>query len=385
MPLLPTVGNDSNDLSCWTNYTISLSYNQGRPSRRTDSAVTDEDGKGDPVTRDVSGSLLWCSPLRAQFSPVEGDQKSYPSGSRHPSNKIPNDQNNTEAFKSFGDDAGNFSDEAISADGEEVKIRCHLEAEGATDRIDVDVQKISFRTVDKENKSKDQERKYKLSLVLSDGATDGVLYTKKDNDVGSALKASTKFGFTYNVRTELNTPRAPTNHSHGEECEHVRTSLGGIAVDWLPIQLPPIDDNVHGPLSLASPSTIKFLGPSCYIERAPFKAKLMAFPASPKVAVPFEVKYCIKNQTSYHQKLTLSMSEAHPGDVLDASDTVLVSGFVNGEVQLAPSESRVLCYSALVMRAGKTPMPALNISSQRYRSWVINDGQEKPRYFYVMP
>uniref|UniRef100_A0A7S0ADA9 Uncharacterized protein n=1 Tax=Minutocellus polymorphus TaxID=265543 RepID=A0A7S0ADA9_9STRA len=111
----------------------------------------------------------------------------------------------------------------------------------------------------------------------------------------------------------------------------------------------------------------------------------MTFPASPKVAVPFDVKYCIKNQTPYHQKLNLSMSEAHPGDNLDASDTVLVSGFVNGEVQLGPSESRLLCYSALAMRAGKTPMPALNISSQRYRSWVINDGQEKPRYFYVMP
>ena len=264
-------------------------------------------------------------------------------------------------------------------------MRCHLEADDAKDRLAVDIQKISFRTTDKENKSKDQERKYKLSLVSGDGATDGILYTKKDGDVSSVLKASTKFGFTYNVRTELNTPETPTGHNHNEQCEYVRTSLGIIAVDWLPIKLPPIDDNVHGPLPLAIPSTIKFLGPSCYIEKAPFRAKLMAFPASPKVAVPFEVKYCIKNQTPYHQKLSLSMSEAHPGDNLDASDTVLVSGFVNGEVQLAPSESRILCYSALAMRAGKTPMPALNISSQRYRSWVINDGREKPRYFYVMP
>lgn len=385
MPLLPKVGNDSDDLSCWTNYTISLSYNQGRPNRRTDTAITDEDGKGDPVARNVSGSLLWSSPLSAQFSPVQGDQKAYPSGSRHPSNKTPDvDPDSNDSFKSFGGSIDDISGEAVATDGEEVKIRCHLEADDAKDGLAVNIHQISFRTSDKENKSKDQERKYKLSLVVGDGETDGagVLYAKKDDEVSSMLKAETKFGFVYNVKTELK--KAPS-HNQTEECEYVRTSLGLIAVDWTPIKLPPIDGNIHGPLSLDTPSTIKFLGPSCYIERAPFRAKLMTFPASPKVAFPFEVKYCIKNQTPYHQKLTLSMSEVHPGDNLDVSDTVLVSGFVNGELQLGPSESRILCYSALAMRAGKTPMPALNVASQRYRSWVINDGQENPRYFYVMP
>lgn len=240
-----------------------------------------------------------------------------------------------------------------------------------------------FLCLQSPTKDDDQERKYKLSLVSREGAAGGTLYSKRAGGISHMLQRGSRLGVTYNVLTTLN-PSTPISQ-RSDECDHVRTSLGVIAVDWAPIKLPSVYDNVHGPLPLLNPSTIKFLGPSCYIEKAPFEAKLMSFPASPKVAVPFEVKYCIKNQTPYHQKLSLFMSEAPPGDSVDVSDTVLVSGFVNGEVQLAPSESRVLCYSALAMRAGKTPMPALSVSSLRYKSWVINDGQDKPRHFFVLP
>mmetsp|Transcript_8611 Transcript_8611/g.17542 ORF Transcript_8611/g.17542 Transcript_8611/m.17542 type:complete len:275 (-) Transcript_8611:208-1032(-) len=233
-------------------------------------------------------------------------------------------------------------------------------------------------------KDKNQDRKYKLSLVSTEGATDGTLYSKRTGDASQVLQQGSRLGVTYNVLASLSSPDL-ANSKRSDECDHVRTSLGVVTAEWAPIKLPSIDYNVHGPLPLLNPSKIKFLGPSCYIERAPFEAKLMSFPDSPKVAVPFEVKYSIKNQTLYDQKLSLLMSEARPGDNVDASDTVLVSGFVCGEVQLAPLESRVLCYSALAMRSGKTPMPALSVSSLRYKSWVINDGQDKPHHFYVLP
>ena len=233
-------------------------------------------------------------------------------------------------------------------------------------------------------KEEEQERHCKLSLISTASATDSTLYSKRDGDASHLLQQGSTLGVMYNVLAKLSPPDL-VNSERRDEFDHVRTFLGGVAVEWAPITLPAIDDNIHGPLPLLNPSRIRFRGPRCYVERAPFEAKLLFFPDFPKVAVPFEVKYCIKNQTPYSQKLSLFMSEAHPSDNVDASDTVLVSGFVSGEVQLAPSESRVLCYSALAMRAGKTPMPALSVSSLRYKSWVINDGQDKPRHFYVLP
>ena len=240
-------------------------------------------------------------------------------------------------------------------------------------------------------------------------ASDGVLFAKEGDDLCiNVLKEGSRFGLSYSVQANL-------SHSSGSATEnegnYVRTSLGVLSIDFIPVSLDLPSDALpwmqkklsqstsaesreseainlsHGPLPMLRPSTIKFFGPLCYIEKSPFEAKLTSFPTVPKVAVPFEIIYCITNKTAFHQILKLTMREASAEDhgAHHASNSVLVSGLVNGEINLAPLESRVLSYSALAVRAGKIPMPALAVSSTRHKSWVINDGPHNPRFIFILP
>ena len=178
----------------------------------------------------------------------------------------------------------------------------------------------------------------------------------------------------------------------------VSTRLGVIWVDWYPVSIPlPVDIShgaadlkrldSHGPLRLAEPTTLKFRGPPCYIENAPFETVLESLPASPRVATPFEMSYRISNKTAMQQKVSVLMSdlssdERERGNV---SEGVLVSGLIHGEITLAPFETQTLSYTALATKAGKTTMPALSISSDRYKTWLIKDQQQGSREIFVMP
>ena len=80
--------------------------------------------------------------------------------------------------------------------------------------------------------------------------------------------------------------------------------VGIVAVDWLPQEIALPDEvstqvgqevKAHGPLALLSPATVKFRGPMCYIEKAPFSTTFKCSPPVPIVSVPFEVKYSITN------------------------------------------------------------------------------------------
>lgn len=174
--------------------------------------------------------------------------------------------------------------------------------------------------------------------------------------------------------------------------------LGVIWADWQPVIIP-LPENIshlgpeiervgsHGPLRLSDPSTLKFRGPPCYIENAPFETVLESLPPSPRVATPFEMSYRIANKTGMQQKLTVLMRD-HASDDRErssVSEGVLVSGLINGDIILGPFETQTLCYTALATKAGKTTMPALSISSDRYKTWLVKDQMEGSREIFVMP
>jgi hypothetical protein len=173
----------------------------------------------------------------------------------------------------------------------------------------------------------------------------------------------------------------------------VSTSLGVVSVDWIPtpLELPKevtaggsIDSvDAHGPLSLTTPCTCRFMGPPCYIENAPFETIVEGLPSSPRVAVPFDVTYRIKNKTSIDQKLKVFLKNSAPES--QDSDGFLVSGLVNGEVSLGPLESHTLSYIILATRTGTIPMPNLCISSDRYNTWIVDDSTSRRRSVFVLP
>jgi hypothetical protein len=63
----------------------------------------------------------------------------------------------------------------------------------------------------------------------------------------------------------------------------------------------------------------------------------------------------------------------------NVSEGFLVSGQDNGDIIVSPFESQTLSYTALAMKAGKTNMSALSISSDRYKMWLVKDKHEDGR------
>jgi hypothetical protein len=214
----------------------------------------------------------------------------------------------------------------------------------------------------------------------------GVLFTPKENDSSRILSNGSRFCLTYSVK-----PLVKDQYIKGS----VSTRLGVIWVDWYPVSVPLPEDipqsdieslNSHGPLRLSEPPTLKFRGPPCYIEDAPFETVLESLPPSPRVAIPFEMSYRISNKTGMQQKLSILMSDqSDDRERSNVSEGVLVSGLVNGDIILSPFESQTLSYTALATKAGKTTMPALSISSDRYKTWLVKDKHEGSREIFVLP
>lgn len=86
----------------------------------------------------------------------------------------------------------------------------------------------------------------------------------------------------------------------------------------------------------------------------------------------------LTNKTTLQQRIKVSMIETE-----GTSNGILVSGIINGEFVLGPMEDKVLRYSLLVTKIGKTVLPALSVSSLRYNSWIIRSGEEDS--IYVLP
>ncbi len=136
--------------------------------------------------------------------------------------------------------------------------------------------------------------------------------------------------------------------------------------------------NNHGPLPLEGLPPLKRTGPIVYVEATPFEASFSTIPSIPKVAAPFEVRYSLTNKTELQQRIKVSMVETE-----GTSNGMLVSGVINGEIVLGPMESKVLRYSLLVTKVGKTILPTLNVSCLRYNSWIIRGGEKDS--VYVLP
>jgi hypothetical protein len=213
---------------------------------------------------------------------------------------------------------------------------------------------------------------------------EGLLYQADVQDPCRKLQMGSKFSLAWTTEVSMK-----TDYLKGS----VSTSLGVISVDWIPtpLELPKevtaggsIDSvGAHGPLSLTTPCTCRFMGPPCYIENAPFETMVDGLSSSPRVAVPFDVTYRIKNKTSIDQKLKvfLNNSAAESED----SDGFLVSGLVNGEVSLGPLESHTLSYTMLATRTGAIPMPKFCISSDRYNTRIVGDSASSRRAVFVLP
>ena len=153
LPLQPTIGSTSfddvgkstegsGDMSCWTNFSVNITYHQNRPHQ--------PEGEEDLVTREFQGSVVWTPPIRAMFAVPKGPQKAYPSGSCHPSNLIskgmglsPTSEPHLEADATRPtSEAG--GDEAAAIDGEDVRVRCTLQAEGAAHGLAVKLERVLF-------------------------------------------------------------------------------------------------------------------------------------------------------------------------------------------------------------------------------------------------
>ena len=209
----------------------------------------------------------------------------------------------------------------------------------------------------------------------------GVLYKPSRDDPCRILSEGTKFSIGYTVQ-----PLMKTDYKSSS----VSSTLGALLVGWLATALDLPDEakghsgtlgaiTSHGPLALDDPSKIRFTGPPCSIERAPFEVTLQTMPSTVRVAVPFEVDYCIKNNTNLHQTMQIRMIKE------GKLDGLLLSGLVNGEISLAPYEVQFHSYTVLAIRAGEICFPGLQVSSLRYKSWVINKETTPKNFIYVNP
>ena len=229
-------------------------------------------------------------------------------------------------------------------------------------------------------KGDDAESTCNLKVSSTSEATDsGLLFQAQSDDPSRWLRKQSKLAFVYSVRADMKNEKRSSTFT-----------LGVVAVDWLPkkMELPKEvtqqigeEDKAHGPLALQSPATVKFLGPMCYIEKAPFKSSFKCSPSVPQVSIPFEVTYTITNVTNTHQQLAVVLD----GIQKEHKEDVLVCGLVNGALRLAPFETQMLSYIALGTRPGMATLPNVCVSSSRYNSWVVNEREGNSQRLFINP
>eukprot|EP00957_Ditylum_brightwellii_P014321 1078080-Ditylum_brightwellii.AAC.1 len=135
-----TASSSQEEIPVKTSFEVSVVYNQIREN--SDSLS----GHGDPVIQHFRGSVVWCAPIGATFSIVEGVQKSYPSGSCHLSNIISKGPISATSQKSLTkiDSFNEMTSEVASTDGEVIKIRCSLQADEAANSLAAEIRNVSF-------------------------------------------------------------------------------------------------------------------------------------------------------------------------------------------------------------------------------------------------
>jgi hypothetical protein len=215
--------------------------------------------------------------------------------------------------------------------------------------------------------------------TVVDSDTIDVVYLAAPNDPCRILSAGSVLSVSYSVLARVN---------DGFKKGGVSGNLGALLVDWIPsgtelpydhtaFNIPGGESIYHGPLAIGRPLTIRFPGPPCYIECAPFETELQNIVSIPRIAVPFEMTYCIGNKTAIHQTLFIR--------IVDSPAELLLSGLVNGEVNLAPLEKKIFSYTVVPTRPGSTCLPALCVSSSRHNAWVVKEDAAQQRSIFVLP
>ncbi|KAL7546228.1 hypothetical protein ACHAWF_009563 [Thalassiosira exigua] len=341
---------------CSTTYEAIVTYRQVR----TGKGRTKQCERGDEVTVVHCWSLTWVLPFAADFSLTNGPGKPYPGGIQHASNMV---------TRSLQEPLSLSGKELIAADGEYVLMRCSLEAMGFGSNVAASIVRVTNET------EVDPSRK--------------VLYSSDSRLFMNQVRQGSKLSLSYSVLA-----RRDVESGNGGEAN----SLGIISVDWKPSHLPlpdmaltDIADGIlddfgatHGPLCLPDLTPMVFYGPQCQVLTAPFRAKLLKCPSTPKVGTPFCVSYQVTNRTAKSQTLILELNDA-PNDRSASEPHLLGAGVVKKEMQMAPFEEKTFSFTFLSMAAGKVLRPPLTVSSGRHQTWVINETLMSTRHLFVMP
>jgi len=346
---------------CITNFLVTIKYSQIRPNQCGSSK------DGDVVVQEYRGSATWCSPINADVSFLPAMKKVLPSGNRHQSNSVSN--------------TGSVNDDSAILSGGKALLRCTLAASDAINNLGVVLKNVAFET------NGGEETKCNVELVpfgKGHSTQSNLLYSPESNAFCRNLNAGTKVNVAYAVRATV----ASDNVHPATEESIINARLGAVSVSWspVPLQLPdptyfiPKDEygENYGPLRLQQVMPVKQRGPTCYIEVTPFEATFKTIPPMPKVGSPFEVRYEISNKTNLHQRLRVLMNDS---DAIVSSNSMLVSGVINGEIVLGPLEKKILSYSLLVTKVGKITIPAFDVSSVRYNTWVIHHRSSMDKVF----
>lgn len=109
---------------CKTNFLVTISYNQMRPTQ------CEASKDGDLVLQEYRGSVIWCSPVRANISFLSTATKVFPCGIRHPGNAV----GNTSAIN---------DSTAVTSSGKAF-LRCTIEASEARNNLAVILKTVKF-------------------------------------------------------------------------------------------------------------------------------------------------------------------------------------------------------------------------------------------------
>jgi len=341
---VPKAVDNSDDPSC------------AEPEEKVDDEKTTEPAF-EEVSLEFTGSVVWGNALKASFRP--GASKACPSGSRSQFNSV------SRASRPTGDSTAEFMS---LVEGNSATARCSFQADNAVEGLKTEILGIRFEDVDSSSQSP-------VSFSLLSRTSNNQLYTPEPGDPCRVLSIGSKLSIAYTVRPHITTAE-PEAGSEG-----IKSTFGTILVDWKPSSLP-LPDGVrlesdvsssgirgHGPLRLQTPSTTRFSGPACVIESSPFEAIVQSTAAQPRMGTPFVVNYRVKNKTNVHQNVSVRVTGPTPHH----NDGLVFSGTTNGELSLAPSEMKTISYTILATRVGTVRLPSLEVSSQRYQSWIIKE------------
>lgn len=118
--------------TCSTSYEVIFTYRQVQFGKGTDRT----DHPGDNVMVMISGLIEWIPPFAAEFYPCNGPMKPFPCGIQHSSNM---------RLQSSPEPTSAMSTELIAADGDSIRMRCSLEANGIGSNVAATILRVTTK------------------------------------------------------------------------------------------------------------------------------------------------------------------------------------------------------------------------------------------------